>query len=67
VFDHLKLRPPASEAAAMVTDWLDHDPGYVLNDDVVTEPGDQHLERVFIQRTDFPVPQSTIGNYRMRY
>jgi hypothetical protein len=61
VFDHLKLGPPASEGAAMVADWLDHEPGHLLNDDIVTESGEQRLERVFVQRADFPVPPSTIA------
>ena len=61
VFDHLRLDPPVSEGSALVADFLDHDPSYPLNDDIVERFGDRRLERVFVQRADHPVPERNVA------
>jgi hypothetical protein len=61
VFDHLRLEPPTWDGSSMVAEWLDHDPAYVLNDDIVREHGESRLERVFIQRRDFQLPPKVRG------
>lgn len=60
VFDYLKLRPPTSEGSNTVTYLLDHDPDYLINDDIVDEFGDKRLERIFVQHVDCPVPRGSI-------
>lgn len=61
VFDHLRLDPPVSQGSALVADFLDHDPAYPLNDDIVERFGDRRLERVFVQRADHPVPERNVA------
>lgn len=61
VFDHLELAPPAGAGSRMVADFLDRDPDYLLNDDIVPEAGGRRLERVFVQHIGHPVPRTGIG------
>ncbi|WP_370948131.1 Imm15 family immunity protein [Amycolatopsis sp. cg5] len=56
-FDHVRLAPPSWDESAMVAGWLDHDPAYLLNDDIVGS----RLERVFVQRQDFQLPPVVRG------
>jgi hypothetical protein len=56
VFEYVRLRPPASEASRLVASWLDDDPRYLLNEDVVSDFGENRLERVFVQDESCPLP-----------
>ncbi|WP_280434729.1 Imm15 family immunity protein [Nocardia carnea] len=60
VFDYLRLQPPTSEGSSTVAYLLDHDPDYLINDDIVDEFGEKRLERVFVQHVDYPIPRSNI-------
>lgn len=58
VLQHLRLEPPVSDGSSLVAEFLDHDPMFVLNDDVDRRFGEERLERVFVQRADCTVEQS---------
>ncbi|MFI5718821.1 Imm15 family immunity protein [Nocardia sp. NPDC051750] len=60
VFDYLRLQPPTSEGSNTVAYLLDHDPNYLINDDIVDEFGEKRLERIFVQHVDCPVPRGNV-------
>lgn len=56
VFNYLQLDPPDSEYGRFVAACLDHNPDYVINDDVVREPTETRIERVWVQHVSCPRP-----------
>ncbi|MFD8494766.1 hypothetical protein [Amycolatopsis sp. NPDC059657] len=56
VFGFLRVDPPG-EGSKVVEGWLDHDPGYTLNDEIPRVPAETWRDRVFVQRNDLLFPR----------
>ncbi|WP_370942109.1 hypothetical protein AB5J62_23675 [Amycolatopsis sp. cg5] len=56
VFEFLRVDPPG-DGSKVVAGWLDHDPGYTLNDEIPRVPAETWRDRVFLQRNDLLFPR----------
>lgn len=55
VFDFPPFGPPASKYSRLLAEWLDS-PDYVINEDVVHEPFEDRVERVWAQHVSCLAP-----------